>query len=431
MAEWRDRSPCHGQAAIERRATPTRVSHSDIPVNSSGLPRVAVVIAAGGSGSRLGAAVPKQVLSVGGRSLLTRSIEAFLHEPRVREIVVVVPAALRADVMDHLPEGGAISITVTEGGLRRQDSVAAGFRAVSALADVVLVHDAARPFVTGAVIARTIDAAERHGAAIAAVAARDTIKRARVDADGPVIAETLPREALYLAQTPQGFRRDVLQAAIELGEAGVEATDEARLAEMAGFNVRLIEGDTRNIKVTTVDDMMIARALAESAGREGLERTMRVGFGYDSHRLVAERPLILGGVTVPFDKGLAGHSDADVIAHAVTDALLGAGALGDIGQLFPDTDPTWKDADSMRLLARAAEVVRGAGFDIVNIDVTLIAERPKLAPFRGPIRRSLAACLGLTEPAVSVKAKTNEGMDAAGRGEAMVAHAVATLRTAR
>jgi 2-C-methyl-D-erythritol 4-phosphate cytidylyltransferase/2-C-methyl-D-erythritol 2,4-cyclodiphosphate synthase len=393
-------------------------------------PVVAVIIAAGGRGVRLASAVPKQLLVIGGKSLLTRSIEAFAAEPLVTEIVVVVPADVADEARGHVPDCPGVAMTIVAGGGRRQDSVARGFRALSTRAEVVLVHDAARAFVTRPVIARTIDAARRYGAAIAALAARDTIRRARDDAGRPVVAETLPREEIFLAQTPQGFRREVLEAAVALGESGVEATDEAALAERAGFQVHLVEGESRNVKVTTSDDLAVARALVEPRGARDADDVMRVGFGYDSHRLVDGRPLILGGIRIPFERGLAGHSDADVVAHAVTDAILGASALGDIGQLFPDTDATWKDADSLDLLARAARRVRDAGFEIVNVDVAVIAERPKLAPYREGICANLARAMGLAATKVSVKGKTNEGADAVGRGEAIVAHAVALLRAA-
>lgn len=391
---------------------------------------VGVIIAAAGRGVRFGAPVPKQLLALAGKSLLTRSVEAFLGVEAVREIVVVVPADLATEAERQLPPAGRVSLRVVAGGARRQDSVAAGFRALSPEVDLVLVHDAARAFVTREVIERTIDATSRHGAAVAALAASDTVKRAR-PGEVALVAETLPRETIYLAQTPQGFTRQVLAAAVDLGERGAAATDEARLAELAGYDVCLVEGDPRNIKVTTERDRDLALALSAMAEAHAQEDSVmsafRIGFGYDSHQLVAGRPLVLGGVHIPFDRGLSGHSDADAIAHAVTDAVLGAAALGDIGLLFPDTDPRWKDADSLALLADAATRTREAGFRVGNIDVTVIAERPKLAPWRQPICDNLARALQCGPERVSVKGKTNEGMDATGRGEAVAVHAVALL----
>jgi len=392
--------------------------------------RVAAVIVAAGRGERLGGAVPKQLLDLGGRTVLQRSVDAFISSGLVDEVVVVLPADVLAGASVELDHGGA-PITVVAGGARRQDSVARGFEAVSGEAEVVLVHDAARPLVTRDVIARTVAAAGAHGAAVAAIGARDTVKRAETRDGRPVVKVTLPRDEIHLAQTPQGFRREVLAEAIALGASGVEATDEAMLAEMAGRPVCLVEGDVGNMKITTEADLRLARAIVEGeqAGR-GVAmppRTARIGIGYDLHRLVEGRPLILGGVRIPYERGLAGHSDADAVCHAVTDALLGACALGDIGQLFPDTDPSWKDADSLALLQSAVARVGEAGYEVVNIDVVVVTERPKIGPHVAAMRETLGRALGLDDGAISVKAKTNEGVDATGRGEAVAVHAVALV----
>jgi 2-C-methyl-D-erythritol 4-phosphate cytidylyltransferase/2-C-methyl-D-erythritol 2,4-cyclodiphosphate synthase len=271
------------------------------------------------------------------------------------------------------------------------------------------------------VISRTIDAAVEHGAAIAAMPASDTLKRVEAASGSPVIVETLPRDRIYLAQTPQAFRRPVLADAVAAGRSGVEATDEAALAERAGHQVRVVAGDSSNVKITTASDLEVARLRTDASG------ATRIGIGYDLHRLVEGRPLILGGVTVPSERGPLGHSDADVICHAVTDAILGAARAGDIGEHFPDSDPRWKDADSTRLLGAACGVVRERGWMPVNIDVVLVLERPKLGRHKASIEERLAEALNVPREAVSVKAKTNEGMDAIGRGEAIAAHAVALL----
>jgi 2-C-methyl-D-erythritol 4-phosphate cytidylyltransferase/2-C-methyl-D-erythritol 2,4-cyclodiphosphate synthase len=376
--------------------------------------RVAAIIAAAGSGSRLGAGVPKQLLEIGGRTLLERSIDAFRSHPLVGEVIV----ALSPQVSIPASIDG---VRIVEGGARRQDSVANAFDAVGDDAEIVLVHDAARPFVSAEVITRTIEAAALHGAAIAAVAAVDTVKR--VDA-GKTIVETLRREEIYLAQTPQGFRRDVLARAIELGRSGVDGTDEAALAERAGHRVQVVTGESSNVKITTASDLEHARERVGSI-------VSRIGVGYDLHRLVEGRPLMLGGVNVPAEKGSLGHSDADVVCHAVTDAILGAARAGDIGQHFPDTDPKWKGASSTMMLEEAARIVRAAGWIVDNVDVVVILERPKLASHRGEMESRLASAIGIPAGAVSVKAKTNEGVDAVGRGEAVAAHAVALLRGAR
>ena len=385
---------------------------------------VTAIIAAAGAGRRLGAAKPKQLLDIGGGSMLQHSVRAFLGHPRVADVVVVLSPDLTTLALAGIEPSRAAALRVVKGGDRRQDSVANGFAAVAPESDVVLIHDAARPFVSADLIDRTIDAAAAHGAAIAALESRDTVKR--VAGDGR-ITETIPRETIYLAQTPQGFRRDVLAAAIELGRSGVEATDEAMLAERAGYQVHVVDGDPGNVKVTTSADLDAARARMASTGKPA--RTGRAGTGYDLHRLVEGRPLILGGVTVPSDKGALGHSDADVVCHAATDAILGAVGLGDIGRHFPDTDPRWKNADSLVLLREAARMLRDHGYEVGNLDVTVILERPKIRDAVEPMRTRLAEALGIDRDRVSVKGKTNEGVDAVGRGEAIIAHAVALVRS--
>jgi 2-C-methyl-D-erythritol 4-phosphate cytidylyltransferase/2-C-methyl-D-erythritol 2,4-cyclodiphosphate synthase len=376
---------------------------------------VTAIIAAGGSGRRLGAGVPKQLLDVGGRSLLQRSVEAFTTHPGISDVIVALPAALAQD-----PPPWLAGVRVVPGGERRQDSVANAFDALADGSEIVLVHDAARPFVTAAVIDRAIAAAAAHGAAIVAVPVSDTVKR--VEQTEQIVAETLPREEIFLAQTPQAFRREVLRAAIAAGRAEGTATDEAMLAERAGHRVHVVAGDPANVKITTAADLASARHRSASDDPAG-----RVGVGYDLHRLVDGRPLVLGGVVVPFERGALGHSDADVICHAVTDAVLGAARAGDIGQHYPDSDARWKDAASLTLLRDAAGMVRSRGWSVTNVDVVVVLERPKLAPYRAEMEANLAGALNLPAEAVSVKAKTNEGMDAVGRGEAIAAHAVALL----
>jgi len=379
---------------------------------------VAAIIAAGGSGTRLGAGVPKQFLQLGQQTILQRSIEAFTGHDRITEVILALPAG---SPIETAAGTAAAKLRVVMGGARRQDSVANAFAAVSPDAEIVLVHDAARPFVSAAVISRTIDAAAAHGAAIAAVAVTDTVKQVTMEAGHRVIAGTIPRESIYLAQTPQGFRREVLAKAVAVGRGEAVATDEATLAELAGHPVHIVEGDIENVKITTSADLDRARQrLAEGA-------TARAGTGYDLHRLVEGRPLIIGGVDIPFERGAMGHSDADVACHAVTDAVLGAACLGDIGRHFPDSDPRWKGASSIDLLRQAATMVRAGGFEIVNLDVVVILERPKIAPYLSKIREGLATALSVPIDRVSVKGKTNEGVDAVGRGEAIAAHAVALL----
>jgi 2-C-methyl-D-erythritol 4-phosphate cytidylyltransferase / 2-C-methyl-D-erythritol 2,4-cyclodiphosphate synthase len=381
---------------------------------------VSAIIAAGGRGARFGSDRPKQLLTLAGRPILQHSVEAFVRNDRIAEIVVALPPELVARPPAYLRTSSK-PIHIVEGGDRRQDSVANAFARISPASELVLIHDAARPMVSAGLIGRTLDAALEHGAAIAALQATDTVKRGNADR---VIVDTLPRTEIYLAQTPQVFRAAVLRDALALARSSAEATDEAMLAEQAGHHVRLVDGEAANIKITTQGDLEAAER-AFAAGRS--LPSLRIGNGYDLHRLVAGRPLILAGVTIPFEKGLQGHSDADAVCHAVTDAVLGAIGAGDIGRHFPDTDPQWKDADSIVLLTRAGEIVRDAGFTIGNVDVVVIAQRPKLVPHVPAMTANLAGALGIDPAQVSVKGKTNEGVDSMGAGDAIAVHAVALV----
>jgi 2-C-methyl-D-erythritol 4-phosphate cytidylyltransferase/2-C-methyl-D-erythritol 2,4-cyclodiphosphate synthase len=392
---------------------------------------VSALIAAGGRGLRLGAGAPKQFLEIGGRSILERSIERFVTHPSVAEVVVALPADHLARMVGRMAALGWSQVRCVEGGPRRQDSVENAFRAARPDAAVLAIHDAARPFVSAAVIERTIAAAAAHGAAVAALPARDTVKRAAGERGAPTrpVAATLPREDVFLAQTPQAFRRDVLARAFARAHAErIDATDEAMLAESAGDRVHLVEGEAGNVKITTPEDLAWARARLDADAAAA--PVLRIGTGYDLHRLVEGRPLILGGVTIPFELGLLGHSDADILCHAVTDAVLGAAAAGDIGRLFPDTDAAWKGADSVTLLQGAVAHLHQAGYRVVNVDATVIAQRPKLLPYLEAMRVNLARALQVAAGQVSVKGKTNEQMDSLGRGEAMACHAVALVARA-
>ena len=394
---------------------------------------VAAIVAAGGQGRRLGESRPKQFVKIGDRTLLERSVDAFVTHPAIDEVVVVLPPG--APLPPSL-SGRAKPVTAVPGGERRQDSVAAGFAALTPSVDLIVIHDAARPFVDPETIDRTIEAARESGAAIAALPASDTVKEA--GRQQPVtVSRTLPRDEIWLAQTPQAFARHVLADAIRIGQSGVAGTDEASLAEQAGHAVRLVEGDARNIKVTTAADLAHARAIvaderkrAVTAGGTPVDAQWRIGTGYDSHRLVEGRRLLLGGVLIPYSMGLKGHSDGDALCHAITDAVLGAAALGDIGRHFPDTDERWRGANSIVLLEQAVALVHGAGFLVANVDAVVIAERPALAPHADRIRERLAQALRVNVSEVSVKGKTNEGMGETGRGEGIAVHAVALLRRA-
>jgi len=383
------------------------------------------IVAAGGRGQRFGADRPKQLLEVAGRTLLDRSVSALLAHPAIDAVIVALPIEVVADPPSYL-RVSAKPLRLVAGGARRQDSVANAFAAVGDDADVVLIHDAARPFVSADLITRAIVAAAESGAAVAAIASRDTVKHA---VDDRFVHETLPRERIYLAQTPQTFQRRVLRDALALAEQGQDVTDEATLAERAGHPVRLVEGELSNIKITVPEDMSVAAAIAGTRRVTAADDPgWRVGTGYDLHRLVEGRPLILGGIAIPYERGLLGHSDADAVCHAVTDALLGAATLGDIGRHFPDTDPRYQGVSSVDLLAFAVDLIATHGFAVVNVDVVVIAQRPKLAPHIDAMRAKLADTLRIPVDRVGIKGKTNEGVDATGKGEAIATHAVAMLR---
>jgi len=374
--------------------------------------------------------VPKQLLAVGGRSILERSVALFLSHAAIDEVVVALPAELLADPPSFL-RSSQKPLHLVAGGARRQDSVISAFKAANERSDVIVVHDAARPLATGDLVSRTIAAAAESGAALAALAASDTVKRSASNPSSDarpgelLVAETIPRESIFLAQTPQAFRRDVLRDALALAGTLVEVTDEATLVERAGRPVRLVQGEATNIKITTPEDLQIAETLVRG-GKPA--RTGRAGVGYDLHRLVEGRPLVLGGVTIPFGRGLIGNSDADAVCHAITDAILGAAAEGDIGRHFPDTDPVWHNASSVDLLRRAAQLLRDRGLEVGNVDASVIAERPRLAPYIDAMRANVAGALGVPVTCVSIKGKTNEGVGELGRGEAIAVHAIALVR---
>lgn len=386
------------------------------------------VIVAAGLGTRLakalGADAPhKAIVTVGGETLVARSTRALSQTVGVDEVIVVLhPEELRGDdgqaLQDLLRNAGATAFV--EGGARRQDSVRNGVAATTDDGRLVLVHDAARPLLAPSDALLVLARAEEVGAALLATPIQDTTKR--VDAQG-LIQETVPREQLWRAQTPQVARRDDLLAALDAAlRDGVDVTDEAAALERVGKPVAVVEGADTNFKVTTAADLRRAEQILG-----GSVASVRTGIGTDLHKLVEGRPLILGGVTIPFEKGLLGHSDADVLTHAVIDALLGASGLGDIGEHFPDDDPAYKGADSLTLLASALKAVRSQGLAPVHLDAIVDAERPKLKPHKAAIRESLAAALGLEVASVNLKAKTAEGLGPIGRGEAISATAVVTV----
>jgi len=379
---------------------------------------VALVVAAG-RGSRIGGDVPKQYRELGGQPLLRHALVRLSQHPRIAAVRAVIHADDRT-AYERAAAGISLEAPVP-GGDTRQESVLRGLESLSGRPPRdVLIHDGARPFVDGATVDRVLDALAEVPGAIAALPVTDTLKRG----ENARIAATLDRHGLWQAQTPQGFRYAEILAA-HRRFAGHELTDDAAVAERAGIAVRLVAGSPDNVKITTSDDL--ARAERWLAGADG---ETRIGQGIDVHRFGSGNHVMLCGVRIAHGRGLEGHSDADVGLHAVTDALLGALGAGDIGTHFPPSDPRWCGADSAVFLRHAARLLAARGGRIVNLDVTLICEAPKIGPHRAAMIARIAEILEIDAARVSVKATTTEGLGFVGRGEGIAAQAVATLRLA-
>mgnify|MGYP002777908295 CR=1 FL=1 len=368
---------------------------------------VAAIIVAAGSGVRAGGAVPKQFARVAGRPMLAHSHEAFARHPAVGEIVVIVAPGAEDQARAVLADA-----VLVPGGATRRASVANGLASVSA--DRVLVHDAARPFLPAAVIDRVLGALDTSLGATPALPVVDTLARG-----GPTLADVVSREGLWRVQTPQGFDTATLRRAHQ-NWTGEEPTDDAQMVRRLGEAVALVQGDPMLEKVTHPEDFAAAEA------RAGWE--WRSATGFDVHRLEAGEELWLGGVRIPHDRGLSGHSDADVALHALTDALLGTIAAGDIGTHFPPSDMQWRGAASHQFLTHAAALIAERGGEIAFVDLTLICEAPKIGPHRAAMQARIAELLGLTPDRVSIKATTTERLGFTGRGEGIAAQACATVR---
>ena len=381
-------------------------------------PQAAAVIVAAGRGERLGATIPKAFVAVAGVPMLLHAARRVALSPEVGRIVVVVGASDVDRARMLLMQHGVRNVTaVVPGGAHRQDSVFAGLSHLGE-APVAVVHDGARPLVPPDVVTAVIQAAAEAGAASAGLPVRETVKLV----DGADARQTLDRDRLWVAHTPQAFRTALLREAHHRAKAeGFYGTDDAVLVERLGYAVRMVEDSPRNLKVTVPADLDLAEAYARQ------RQMVRTGIGYDAHRLALGRLLRVGGVEIPWPRGLAGHSDADVLAHAIMDALLGGAGLGDLGRHFPPGDPAFRGADSIELLRRVTAMAAGAGWRVVHVDSTVLAEAPRLAPYIPQMQERLAAALGVDSSAVNIKATTTEGMGAIGRGEGIAAHAVATL----
>ena len=385
---------------------------------------VAALIVAAGRGARVETGCPKQYRSIGGVPMVARAIGAFASHPKVDEILVVIhpdDADLYADATRSFAKQLRAAVT---GGATRQDSVRAGLEALAGAAPgSVLIHDAARPFVDQGIITRVIQSLDGHDGALPCLPVTDTLKRA---SEGRITG-TINRDELWRAQTPQGFRFDAILAAHRAAakEAGRDFTDDAGVADWFGLDVAVVEGSEQNRKITTTEDLRIADELLRP--RDAQARKVRVAMGYDVHALGPGNAVVLCGVSIPHAKKLIGHSDGDVGLHALTDALLGTIAEGDIGVHFPPSDARWRGVASEIFVRHAAAKVKERGGDIVHVDVTLLCEAPRIGPYREAMRARIAEILGLDTDQVSIKATTNEGLGSIGRGEGIAAMATATV----
>ena len=369
------------------------------------------VIVAGGSGSRMGR--PKQMLPLGGKPVLVRTVEAFLQTPEIKEIVVVTPTENRAELQKRFP-----GIVFADPGKTRLLSVKNGFLKTSAASQLVAVHDGARPLVESAHISACLQSARQYGAAVLAVPVKDTVKVC----EGGFVQNTLDRAVLWAAQTPQCYRRPVLAEALEKFGQEEGATDESQLVEKLGIKVRVVPSSYKNNKITTPEDLIFAEALLENSV------IYRTGFGFDLHRLEPGRKLFIGGAEIPHTKGFLGHSDGDLVLHALCDAVLGALCAGEIGILFPPTDESIKGISSVKIVKKVLEIVRSHHAQIEHIDATIITQEPKIKPHYETVRKSLAEVFEMPLENVSFKSKSHEHVGEIGRGEAAMCHAVATLK---
>jgi len=380
--------------------------------------RCAAIIVAAGSGTRMGR--PKQFLPLADKTVVEWSLEAFLQLDEVERIILVMTPE---NVKLHGERLASDRVVIVEGGDTRMASVQNGFKQVPADVDVVAVHDGARPMVTTQLIRATLEEAFESGAALPAVPVKDTLKK--VTSKQLWISSTPVRSSFWAAQTPQCYRHEFLEEALQRFAHEKDATDESQLVEKAGHKVKIVPSTYENFKITTPEDLTMAEALLDE--KRGGNRRTAVGFGFDIHRLTAGRELWLAGCKVEHDKGLLGHSDGDVVLHAAGDAVLGALGAGEIGLMFPPDNPKIKGIASADIVAAVMAKLITAGGAISNLDVTLIAEQPKLKPHYERMRESLSRLFSTPLERVNLKAKSNEGLDSIGHGEAIACHAVAAL----
>ena len=356
---------------------------------------------------------PKQMLPLGGKPVLVRTVEAFKKASGVREIIVVTPPGNRAELNRYFAD-----LIYADPGSTRLESVKNGFAKVSPAAGTVAVHDGARPLVNPAAIEACLQTAAREGAAVLAVPVKDTVKVCQNGA----VEKTLDRSVLWAAQTPQCYRREILAESLEKFGAEKDATDESQLVEKLGVKVRVVPSDYKNNKITTPEDLVFAEALVDE------NVIYRTGFGFDLHRLEPGRKLFIGGVEIPHTKGFLGHSDGDLVLHALCDAILGALCAGEIGILFPPTDESIKGISSVTIAKKVLEIVRAHHAEIEHMDATIITEEPKMKPHYEAVRRSLSQVFEVPLERISFKSKSHEHVGEIGRAEAAMCQAVATLK---
>ena len=372
--------------------------------------KFATIIAAAGIGHRMNASLPKQYLEIDGKPMFIKATLAFHKNEHIDYIIVVTNSEYHSECEKSLREND-IDAVVVPGGKERQDSVYAGIKKLPEDTDYVLIHDAARPFVTQELINETVcEVVEKH-AVVCAVPVKDTIRMKT----GVGSSITTDRSLMYMVQTPQAFEKTLLKGAYELAFAeNFYGTDDATLVERAGHEVHILDGAYDNIKITTKEDMP-------------MDVETRIGIGFDVHAFSENRKLILGGIEIPFEKGLLGHSDADVLVHAIMDALLGASGCGDIGKHFPDSNQKYKEISSLLLLKEVKSIVSEKCYDVGNIDATIIAELPKIAPYSGEMTEKLAEILDIAKDKINIKGTTTEKLGFTGRKEGIAAQAVCTL----
>ena len=384
-------------------------------------PQAAVIIPAAGFGTRMRSAEPKQYLLLEGKPIIIHTVLAFVQNPYITDIVVVVPKdrVVQTELLFSHHQISTNFVKVVSGGPRRQDSVYLGLMALPAENDIVLVHDGARPLISQKIINSCYMEVVKQGAVIAAVPVKDTLKRAGTNEQ---VLATINRESLYQAQTPQAAKKELLLRAYK-ANGNRDVTDESSLLEEADIAVGIVEGSETNIKITRPEDLTLAKNILRKKNS-----TMRIGHGYDAHRFAENRKLVLGGITIPHSHGLAGHSDADVLTHALCDAILGALGMGDIGKHFPDSDVAFKDIYSVKLLEEIIVLAHKKGYSLSNADITVVCQTPKLAPHIEDMKSLLIQCCESAPNSINIKATTTEEMGFAGRKEGISCHAVVLLQ---